>query len=316
MTYENENLEQIEKQINTLQSLLDEAKEKLSSSKIQEALSSNFEALKKALEESLKSTFQSEENKLKENMQSINQNSLKELYEQNKEEFYRTLSAKVDLSLLFDENKDKLEFFNQKALKEALEKEFSKEKYTAILENYKKQANTDLKDFEKDLEELLKSLNLCEISENLLKKVFKEQLKNLEISEFEKQKDALAKNLLEYFLNDLRAKELLKQSLESVIKSDFSQRNTKDMIEALLLNMNKTLLEQILATKKLTNYEFKQDLVLTSMSLKTELSIINENLGILNDLKAKELRNKLLSEGSDLEKKDAVQVQQRVFKVV
>lgn len=314
MTYENENLEQIEKQINTLQSLLDEAKEKLSSSKIQEALSSNFEALKKALEESLKSTFQSEENKLKENMQSINQNSLKELYEQNKEEFYRTLSAKVDFSLLFDENKDKLEFFNQKALKEALEKEFSKEKYTAILENYKKQANTDLKDFEKDLEELLKSLNLCEISENLLKKVFKEQLKNLEISEFEKQKDALAKNLLEYFLNDLRAKELLKQSLESVIKSDFSQRNTKDMIEASLLNMNKTLLEQILATKKLTNYEFKQDLVLTSMSLKTELSIINENLGILNDLKAKELRNKLLSEGSDLEKKDAVQ--QRVFKVV
>lgn len=316
MTYENENLEQIEKQINTLQSLLDEAKEKLSSSKIQEALSSNFEALKKALEESLKSTFQSEENKLKENMQSINQNSLKELYEQNKEEFYRTLSAKVDFSLLFDENKDKLEFFNQKALKEALEKEFSKEKYTAILENYKRQANTDLKDFEKDLEELLKSLNLCEISENLLKKVFKEQLKNLEISEFEKQKDALAKNLLEYFLNDLRAKELLKQSLESVIKSDFSQRNTKDMIEASLLNMNKTLLEQILATKKLTNYEFKQDLVLTSMSLKTELSIINENLGILNDLKAKELRNKLLSEGSDLEKKDAVQVQQRVFKVV
>lgn len=314
MTYENENLEQIEKQINTLQSLLDEAKEKLSSSKIQEALSSNFEALKKALEESLKSTFQSEENKLKENMQSINQNSLKELYEQNKEEFYRTLSAKVDFSLLFDENKEKLEFFNQKALKEALEKEFSREKYTAILENYKKQANTDLKDFEKDLEELLKSLNLCEISENLLKKVFKEQLKNLEISEFEKQKDALAKNLLEYFLNDLRAKELLKQSLESVIKSDFSQRNTKDMIEALLLNMNKTLLEQILATKKLTNYEFKQDLVLTSMSLKTELSIINENLGILNDLKAKELRNKLLSEGSDLEKKDAVQ--QRVFKVV
>lgn len=314
MTYENENLEQIEKQINTLQSLLDEAKEKLSSSKIQEALSSNFEALKKALEESLKSTFQSEENKLKENMQSINQNSLKELYEQNKEEFYRTLSAKVDFSLLFDENKEKLEFFNQKALKEALEKEFSKEKYTAILENYKKQANTDLKDFEKDLEELLKSLNLCEISENLLKKVFKEQLKNLEISEFEKQKDALAKNLLEYFLNDLRAKELLKQSLESVIKSDFSQRNTKDMIEASLLNMNKTLLEQILATKKLTNYEFKQDLVLTSMSLKIELSIINENLGILNDLKAKELRNKLLSEGSDLEKKDAVQ--QRVFKVV
>ncbi|MCH5336855.1 MAG: hypothetical protein J1D99_05495 [Campylobacter sp.] len=314
MTYENENLEQIEKQINTLQSLLDEAKEKLSSSKIQEALSSNFEALKKALEESLKSTFQSEENKLKENMQSINQNSLKELYEQNKEEFYRTLSAKVDFSLLFDENKDKLEFFNQKALKEALEKEFSKERYTAILENYKKQANTDLKDFEKDLEELLKSLNLCEISENLLKKVFKEQLKNLEKSEFEKQKDALAKNLLEYFLNDLRAKELLKQSLESVIKSDFSQRNTKDMIEASLLNMNKTLLEQILATKKLTNYEFKQDLVLTSMSLKIELSIINENLGILNDLKAKELRNKLLSEGSDLEKKDAVQ--QRVFKVV
>lgn len=314
MTYENENLEQIEKQINTLQSLLDEAKEKLSSSKIQEALSSNFEALKKALEESLKSTFQSEEKKLKENMQSINQNSLKELYEQNKEEFYRTLSAKVDFSLLFDENKDKLEFFNQKALKEALEKEFSKERYTAILENYKKQANTDLKDFEKDLEELLKSLNLCEISENLLKKVFKEQLKNLEKSEFEKQKDALAKNLLEYFLNDLRAKELLKQSLESVIKSDFSQRNTKDMIEASLLNMNKTLLEQILATKKLTNYEFKQDLVLTSMSLKIELSIINENLGILNDLKAKELRNKLLSEGSDLEKKDAVQ--QRVFKVV
>ena len=314
MTYENENLEQIEKQINTLQSLLDEAKEKLSSSKIQEALSSNFEALKKALEESLKSTFQSEEKKLKENMQSINQNSLKELYEQNKEEFYRTLSAKVDFSLLFDENKDKLEFFNQKALKEALEKEFSKEKYTAILENYKRQANTDLKDFEKDLEELLKSLNLCEISENLLKKVFKEQLKNLEKSEFEKQKDALAKNLLEYFLNDLRAKELLKQSLESVIKSDFSQRNTKDMIEASLLNMNKTLLEQILATKKLTNYEFKQDLVLTSMSLKIELSIINENLGILNDLKAKELRNKLLSEGSDLEKKDAVQ--QRVFKVV
>lgn len=312
MTYESANLAEIENKLRQSTELLNEIKNNLSNEKIKEALKNNFEDLKQSLEEELKSSFLNEQNKLKNDMQELSKKSFDEFYNQNKDEFYSNLGGKVDFSLLFEKNKNKLEFFNKEALKEALKEEFKQEKYTTILQNLKNEANENLEIFQKDLNELLKKLNVFEISENLLKKEFKKDFENLSKEELEKQKAKLAKEFLEHFLSNASAKELLEQNLKEVLETSFSQRKLKDTSEALLLKMNKKLLEQILATKKLKNYDFKQSLVLTSMSLKTELSIVNDNLAILNDLEAKELRAKLLSEG--LEQKEALM--QRRYKVV
>lgn len=316
MTYGNDLILELSQKLQKAELLLKEIQESFSQEGINEKFKIEFEAQKESWEESLKNftlkqiTIQTEDfkNTLK-NEQDI---KLENFYQNNKPEILEELSSKVSFKDIFRANADVLNSLNERNLKNILEQKLKENDYLAFFEAFKSdlesnrqsalkltnqsisETKAEIKQELEDFKAGLSELDILKLTQNLLERNIKNDLENLSEKVLNLQKTTISTELLKKYTTTKEGVEILKEMLKNVLKDKLTERELSDKIEAWLLKENQKLLEQILKSKEMLNFDFKNNLVLSSLSLKNELATITEHLAILNDLKLKELRAKWL----------------------
>ncbi|ARJ55914.1 hypothetical protein [Campylobacter cuniculorum] len=207
-------------------------------------------------------------------------------YEDNKEDLIKSIN--IDYDALLSQNATQFLALAQKQLNAALDNEFKKEKYTNILKTFEKDALNALKHTQERFNEDLIALDLKALATAYIQKQVQKDFKTLEALVLKEQKSEIAKQLLNHFLHQNATQELIKESLSAILEQNFTQKSLKEHIEARLIDINHHLVDKIMGTRELFKTNFIQNLVLASLSLKNELSLICENMDALNRLKVKE----------------------------
>ncbi len=311
MNYEAQNINELNEKLNELEQLLNDTKEKLNDQNIKASLETNFNKLKANLEQTLNETnsqkIETFKTEFKEELKAQEKAEILEYFETNKTELLNEVRQNIDLNAFFNENKESILKSAEHILNENLNEKLNEK--SEVLENFKNELETNLQNTKESLNERLNNLDLNALAKEGLNETFKKDFENLSKESLKEQKEKIATELLKKFLQNNEAREALSFSMHEVFNEKITQKRLKDEVETYLIRKNKEILKQVLNTRPLKVLEFRQALVLNSMSLKTELSIILDNLEILNSLKTRELRALIL------EKNDTDDILSRAFKV-